>query len=88
MYNFVLDLAKHEIETIKKLVTQRLDPEGADIVNGLIDKLNKKISSLEQICKNQDKTLQDIKESSSKVRLLYCNLANLACRNLIFQFLL
>jgi len=54
------DLAKYEMESIKKIVLQNLGPDGAALVNGLIDKQSKEISNLEQICKSQQEMLNKL----------------------------
>ena len=52
---------QYELEAIKKMVAGSMS-QGAEVVNGYMEKLVRKISSLEQICLNQEKVLRGLTE--------------------------
>ncbi|ODM95665.1 Ski oncogene [Orchesella cincta] len=59
-----------EMDSVKKMVLTRLGPDGgAETVIRLLDKMALRISSLEQICKTQDKTIRNITEAKSGAEL-------------------
>ncbi len=60
----IIAITRFEMESVKKLVLSRMGTEsGAEGVITLLDKMSHRISTLEQICKTQEKTIRDITET-------------------------
>lgn len=57
-----LDVKQYELSTIKKLVAGSMGREGAELVNGYLERLAHQVSSLEQICLNQERILRSLSD--------------------------
>ncbi|CAG7821282.1 unnamed protein product [Allacma fusca] len=58
-----------EMDRVKKMLLLRLGHEDGEEVNLLLDKMTKKISSLEQICRSQAKYIQEVSPVKTGVEL-------------------
>jgi hypothetical protein len=60
-----------DVDVVKQLVADRMDKNGAEIVNRLIDSMAKKISSLQTncVCKTHEKVLKDKDPPEEKISM-------------------